>query len=254
MNNFSSLSIIIIVKNEEKNIADCLKTAKWAEEIILVDSGSTDKTLAVARKTIPSIKIITTRAGSFSDWRNLGLKEAKGKWIFYQDADERITPALQKEIITVIEIGSFDYFMMPRLNNLLGKDMKHGGWYPDYVTRLFRKDKLKGWQGKIHESPKAQGKRGKLKNHLYHLTHRDISSMVLKSLEWSRIEAELYYDSGFFSVGLKQLIFAPIKEFLRRIFWLRGFQDGIEGWIEAGMQAFNKFLTFSQLWEMKHKK
>lgn len=245
------LSVIVIAKDEEEMIRDCLERVTWAEEIILVDTGSTDKTLAIAKKTIPEIKIVKTKKGSFSDWRNLGLKKASGEWVFYVDADERVSPELKKEIKQVIQEEKYDYFIMPRLNNLLGKNMRYGGWYPDYVTRVFKRKKLIGWQGKIHESPIVKGKKGQLKNELLHIAHRSISTMVLKTIQWARLEAEQFYQQKAKPVSWYHLLLLPTKEFLRRVFWLQGFRDGIKGWIEGGMQAFSKFLTFAYLYQMQ---
>lgn len=250
---FEVLSVVIIAKNEQKMIGECLEGVKWADEIILVDSGSTDKTIEVARKIIPKIKIVETEKGSFSDWRNRGLKNVHGAWVLYIDADERVSIDLQREIKEVIENNNYDYFIMPRLNNLLGKDMRHGGWYPDYVTRLFKKDKISHWQGKIHESPVVKGRKGQLKNELNHMTHHNLSDMVLKSLKWAHLEAEQFYEKKSPAVSWRHLLILPLKELIRRIIFLRGFQDGIVGFIEGVMQAFNKFLVFAYLWEMQRK-
>ena len=294
----TSLSIIIIAKNEEKMIKGCLESVSWADEVVLVDSGSTDRTIKICKEIIPEIKIIETKKGnceamgaprgippwsrhnvgrgvrerratakgwnpletsepgervSFSDWRNQGLKNASGLWVLYIDADERVSLDLQKEIKEVIKNNNYDYFIIPRLNNLLGKDMRHGGWYPDYVTRLFKKAKISHWQGKIHESPVAKGKKGQLKNELKHITHQSLSDMILKSLKWAHLEAEQFYEKKSPSVSWRHLLILPLKEFLRRVILLKGFQDGIKGFIEGVMQAFNKFLVFAYLWEMQRK-
>jgi len=254
MNKTQNLSVIIIAKNEEKMIKECLESIRWANEVVLVDTGSTDKTIEIAQKIIANIKIVKTKKGSFSDWRNLGLKNISGVWVLYIDADERISIDLQKEIKEAIKNNNYDYFIMPRLNNLLGKDMRHGGWYPDYVTRLFKKGKISHWQGRIHESPVVKGGQGQLKNELTHITHQNLRDMILKSLQWAKLEAEQFYEKKAPSVSWRHLLILPLQEFIRRVFLLRGFQDGIEGWIEGGIQAFNKFLIFAYLWEMQSKK
>lgn len=250
----TQISVIIIAKNEEKMIGECLKSVQWAKEVILVDTGSTDKTIKVAKTIIPEIKIVQTKKGSFSDWRNLGLQHAQGEWVFYVDADERVSLKLENEIKHALKENHYDYFIIPRLNNLLGKDMYHGGWYPDYVTRLFKRGKLGTWYGKIHESPKVEGKKGRLENKLLHITHRRIEDMVLKTLQWAKLEAEQFYEKKVPPVSWHHLLLLPTKEFIRRVFYLRGFQDGIEGFIEGGMQAFSKFLTFAYLWEKQRKR
>lgn len=253
MESKEKLSVIILARNEEGMIGECLKSISWVDEVILVDTGSTDKTIEVAKKIIPDIKITETKKGSFSDWRNLGLKNATRAWVLYVDADERVRPILKKEIKEAIKENQFDYFIMPRLNNLLGRDMRHGGWYPDYVTRLFKKKALLQWRGRIHESPQVEGKKGKLQNELYHITHRCLKDMILKTRQWAYLEAEQFYEKKAPAVSSKHLVWLPLREFLRRVICLQGFRDGIEGWIEGGMQAFSKFLTFAYLWKMQKK-
>jgi len=134
------LSIIILAGNEEKIIAECLKTCSFANEIILVAANSNDNTKKIATKIYPKIKIIEVNDEynkHFSKWRNLGYKASKGDWVLYIDADERITPNLQKEIALAIQNKETTHYAIPRANYFLGKRVKHGGTYPDYVKRNF---------------------------------------------------------------------------------------------------------------------
>ena len=138
-----SLSVVVITKDEEVKIKDCLKSVDWAGEIVVIDTGSKDNTLEVAKKFTQKIYRFTS--GRFSDWRNYGLSKAGGKWVLYLDSDERITPLLKKEITAIINETNIKYSAcaIARRNIILGKEMKHGGWWPDYVIRLFLKEKLR---------------------------------------------------------------------------------------------------------------
>lgn len=244
-------SVIIITKNEEKMIKDCLESVKWADEIIIVDSGSKDKTLEIARKY--TNKIYTYKKGSFSDWRNFGLEKAKGEWVLYIDADERITPALRTEIkYKILNIKNINAYAIPRRNVLLGKEIRYGGWFPDYVKRLFRRDKLLKWKGRLHEEPIFEGELDHLKEPMIHITHRNLSSMIEKTREWSKIEAELLYQAGHPPVTWWRLLRVMLTEFWYRGIKKQGWRDGTVGWIEIFFQMFSRFITYARLWERQN--
>lgn len=257
------LSVIILTKNEEKRIKDCLDSVKWADEIILVDSGSTDKTIPIAKKYGAKIVSYKTPRPEYSLWRNRGLKETKGDWVFYLDADERATPELKKEILALLSqrshgpvrgAGEVGGWAIPRRNFYLGKEMKYGGAWPDYVKRLFKKDKLKKWKGRLHEEPIFEGELGHLKEPIIHLTHRDLSSMVEKTRKWSKIEAELLYQADHPPVTWWRILRIMITEFWKRGVKLQGWRDGTIGWIEIIFQMFSRFITYARLWEMQQRR
>ena len=161
------LSVVILAKNEEKIIKDCLESVKWADEVILVDSGSTDKTLVMAKEFGAKIVNSPSKKLAFAKWRNQGLKVAQGDWLLYVDADERVTPELKKEIESLIKSKPKAVaFEIPRKNFYLGKEVRYGGAWPDYVRRLFLKKKLKGWVNQLHEHPEVEGSWGRLKHPL----------------------------------------------------------------------------------------
>lgn len=252
------LSIVIIARDEEKIIKDCLESAKWADEIVLVDTGSADKTFQIAKKYgAKIIKLPVSKEKDFSKWRNEGLKAAQGEWILYIDADERVTPELKKEIQEVITKTEYEAYEIPRRNYYLGKEMHYGGAWPDYVRRLFLKKKLKGWQEKLHEHPVVDGEWGRLESPLIHQTHRDLSSMVEKTREWSKIEAELLfknYSGGHPPVTWWRILRIMLTEFWHRGIKLQGLRDGTVGWIEVIFQMFSRFITYARLWELQQKK
>jgi glycosyltransferase involved in cell wall biosynthesis len=247
------LSIIIITLNEEELLEDCLESAKWADELIVLDGGSTDKTLAIAAKYQAKVFFQETKEKNWAAWHNQGKKEAAGEWIFYLDADERLTPELKEEIQKVIKDEQFNVYAVPRQNILLGRAMKFGGWYPDYQIRLFKKDKLIKWQGKLHERPFFEGELGYLKNHLVHITHRDLFSMTRKTSEWSGIEAQLLFKANHPPVVWWRILRVMFSEFLDRFVKKQAWRDGTIGWIEGLFQVFNKFLIYARLWELQRK-
>lgn len=248
------LGAIIIARNEEEMIAGCLEKLKWLDEVILVDTGSTDKTLAVAKKTLPSVKILATKDGDFSQWRNLGFKKASADWILYVDADERINRSLKKEIISNIEKkNEVAAFCFPRENYYFGQRVKYGGSWPDFVTRLFKKSKFLGWEGIIHESPKFKGKLQTLKNPIVHLAHRNLSSCLRKGIKWTKLEAELLFQASHPRVTWWRLIKVSLEEFVKRYLILQGWRDGTVGMIEALVQNCNRFMVYVQLWEKQQK-
>ena len=247
------LSVIVIAKNEEQMIRDCLASIKWADEIILVDSGSTDKTMEIAKKYSARIISLPTEKLEFAKWRNAGLKAAKGDWVFYLDADERVTPELQKEIEKAIGDTKYVTYAIPRRNYYLGREMHYGGAWPDYVKRLFFKEKLRYWERELHENPVFDGEMGRLKNPIVHIAHRDLSLMVEKTREWSKIEAELLYKTGHPPVTWWRILRIMLSEFWLRGVKLQGWRDGTVGWIEIIFQMFSRFVTYGRLWELQQK-
>lgn len=249
----NKLSVIVITKNEEKNIEDCLKSLRdWVDEIIIIDSFSTDKTKVLAKKF--GVKIFECKADDFAERRQMGLVKANNQWLLYVDADERVSEKLKKEIIGKIRLPyNFVAFMIPRLNIFFGQPMKYEGWYPDYQTRLFKKEKLKHWFGRIHESVKVDGEVGILKNNMIHLSHLSITKGFEKSVKWTQIEAELMFQAHHPSITLFHFIKTTFMEFFERVFLKKGIKEGNIGWLEGIIQAFNKFLIYSQLWEKQQK-
>lgn len=249
------LSVIILTRNEEKMIKDCLESIRWADEIILVDSGSTDKTIEIAKKFGAKIIEVPSKKLEYAKWRNKGLEEAKGDWILYLDADERVTPGLKKEIKQIISASKSENFAhaIPRRNFYLGKEVRFGGAYPDYVKRLFKRDKLKKWEGRLHEEPVYEGELEHLKEPMVHLTHRDLSSMVEKTRRWSKIEAELLYQAKHPPVSWWRILRIMLGELWLRGIKQQGWRDGTVGWIEIIYQMFSRFITYARLWERQQK-
>lgn len=190
------ITVIVFVfwPEEEELIEACLRTVTWADEILILDNGATPKTLQIARKFTKNI--IKDNTKDFASRHNLAKDLAKGNWILYVDADERISKSLAGEIRETVKDPKYAAYQLPRIHYFLGKEAIYGDYYPDFVTRLFKKDRLVGWTGRIHESSKIDGEIGRLKSPMYHLTHRDIRSMVKKTLDFSEHEAQLRLEAN----------------------------------------------------------
>ncbi|MCH7640857.1 glycosyltransferase family 2 protein [Patescibacteria group bacterium] len=248
------LSAVVPVKNTENLIDDCLKSIGWVNEIIVVDDSSTDKTVEKAKK-YKNVEVVEGW-GSFSDRRNQGIKKSNCDWFLIVDADERVPKSLRDEISQLINKSTSQYsaFAIPRRNFILGKELKHGGWWPDYAKRLFKRDKFKKWTGELHEEPVFKGKLGHLKNPLIHLKHDNLSDMVDKTNEWSEIEAKLMYKAKHPPMNILRFATAMFREFWLRMVKQRAFMDGSTGIIYALYQVFSRFVSYAKLWELQIQK
>lgn len=259
----NKLSAIVIAKNEEEHIGDCLKALSWADEIVVVDTGSTDKTVQLAKKH--GAIVVNTRGGSFNAWREKGLKNAGGEWLLYVDADERVTPKLHREIAKLLKgEPAYPAYAIPRRNFIFGKEFKHSGQWPDYVKRLFKRSTLKGWSGELHEEPRylfqgkeASGQEGTI-GHLtaafIHYKHKQLGEMVEKTNKWSEIEAKLMFDAGHPPMNLARFGSAIVREFWLRMVRQLAFLDGGEGIIYAMYQVYSRFISYAKLWELQEMK
>ncbi|MCX6705782.1 MAG: glycosyltransferase family 2 protein [Candidatus Woesebacteria bacterium] len=223
-------AIVLVGGNYDKTLLEkCLDSLSWTDEIVRVETDS-----------VP---------GSFSEWRNYGAQKATGNWLFYVDSDEEVTPELREEIRREIFEGKFLAYAIPRSNTLLGKRMRHGGWWPDFVVRLIKKDALIKWQGQLHEQPKVKGEIGHLKEPLNHISHRSLTEMVEKTNKWSEIEAELLFKSGHPKMNIARFFSAGFREFWYRAVIKLGFLDGTIGVIEVFYQTYSRLITYAKLWE-----
>lgn len=246
-----TLSAVIITKDEERMIANCLWTLAFADECIVVDTGSTDNTVQIASRM--GARVVEVLGGSFADWRTAGKEASSGDWILYIDADERVTPKLSREILHTIQYTSNAAYALKRNNIHFGKWFEHGGWQNDVLVRLFKRAHLREWQGKVHEHAVVDGIIAELKEPLVHLTHRNIKDGLVKSYTWTDIEASLLYEANARPVGAFTLLRKFGMEFFRRLLIQKGYKDGVEGWIESFQQAINRFFVYERLWELQQK-
>lgn len=236
---------------EEKYIETALKSISWVDEIIVIDNGASLKALAIVKKYTKNIYF--TPDNSFASRHNFGKEKATGNWLLYLDADERISKNLSLEIKKVLENPQADAYDLNRQNFYLGKEFRFGDRYPDFVTRLFKKDKLINWVGEVHETSKVSGKIAKLLAPLFHLTHRDIYSMIKKTINYSEHEAKLRLAANHPPVVWWRLIRVFLTEFFNRVIKYQGWRQGTEGWIDGIFQAFSLFIVYARLWELQRK-
>lgn len=247
----SSISAIIIAKNEERMIGACLDSLTFCNEMLVVDNESSDKTAEIAKKK--GARVVSHKMRDFSQARDFGLAHAKSAWILYVDADERVTEPLRNSIkyqVLSIKYDDMGAFRIKRKNYYFGN---HEWPYVERLERLFKKDKLKGWHGKLHESPEVDGRVGELDGFLLHYTHRNLSEMVEKTLEWSKIEAQLRYDAGHPRVTWWRFPRVMLSAFYNSYITQSGWKAGMVGIVESTYQAFSMFVTYARLWEMQKK-
>ncbi|MBU0578850.1 glycosyltransferase family 2 protein [Patescibacteria group bacterium] len=249
--NRPSITAIILAKNEAEMIVNCINTLWWCNEILVIDCASSDETAKLAETA--GARVVSFSHRSMAKTRNESLKRVKTNWVFYVDADERVTPTLAKEIMVQLETSCATALKISRQNVHYGKIMHHGGWEKDYVTRVFNKEYFQNWFGDIHESPKFKGKLLELQSPLIHLTHRNTIDGLTKTISWTPIEADLLAKAGSGSVRVRTILRKGIMEFVRRGIFKFGFRDGVEGWIEAMVQGINRMLVYIQLWEKQRK-
>lgn len=246
----AKLSAIVITKNEQSMIADCLISLEFADEIIVVDTGNSDNTNKIAIEH--DAKVIKSSGNDYSQFRNAGLATASGEWILYIDADERVTPLLRQEIMDVIKRNnSFSAFDILHQNIFLGKQMNFGGWGGDYVTRLLKKSQHSGHKNALHEQPIFEGKSKRLENSLIHFSHRDLSSMLDKTLLYTGFEAQLRIDANHPKIVSWRFVRVMFSEAWKRFIVLEAWRDGVEGVIDGIFQVFNSFIIYARLWEMQ---
>ena len=244
------VTVLILTKDNEELITNCLNSVKdWAKEIVIVDSGSQDKTLKICQAFDCTIHEVGWRG--FSGQRNMAARKTSGEWLLYLDPDERVTKKLRDEIALLPEENGVSAYAVNRENIILGKFLIKGGWYPDEQVRLVRRKELLGWEGVLHEYPKVRRGIGKLTGAIVHLTHRGINWSLEKTIGYTDQEAALYFKAGHGSVRWWHLFLAPIKEFWWRGLAKLGLFEGTEGVITVLYQAFDAFLVRAKIWELQ---
>jgi len=241
------LSVIILTHNVEDEIIPAIKSSQFADEIIAIDTGSTDRTLDICRKF--GVKIVHTTTDSFSKWRNDGAKAAKGDWLLYLDSDERIPVKLAGEVLSTIQNPTHSAYTISRYEVFLGKHLNH--WGDPRVLRLMKRFALKRWEGKLHEQPMIDGSVGDLRQQRDHLSHKNIDEKLPNTLLWSKTEATMLLNAGHPPMVGWRFVRIMFTEFWDRCLKQGLWKDGTEGWIEIIYQMFSKFVTYERLWEMQ---
>ncbi len=247
-----------MVKNTKKN-----RIVKTSVSVVIIYGGNFNEiSLEAAKKSVKwcdEIILINGNKGSFSDWRNEGLEKAKGDWILYLDTDEELSKDLKIEICKLIEnwklgIGNSIYaYAIPRKNFIFGNEFTHSGQYPDYQKRLFKKEALKKWIGKVHEEPIFDGELGHLLSPLIHHKNMTIAEMIEKTNKWSEIEADLMIKANHPPMNIFRFMSAGFREFVLRFIKQKAYLDGKEGIIYGIYQIYSKLISYSKLWEKQLK-
>lgn len=250
----SKLSITIITLNEEKFIGKCIESVLGiADEIILVDSLSSDRTVEIAKGL--GAKVFEHKFDNYGKQKNFASSKASGEWILSLDADEVLEEGSKEEILNAIKTNSFQAYSMPRKNIILGKFIRHSRWQPELDRHiwLYKKERAK-WMGEVHEEIKVDGRVGKLKFGKIHYQYENISQFLIMMNNYSSIEAEKRYSDGERFSVLK-LIADPLYNFLVRYFYRLGFLDGWRGFVLSYLMAIYHTEVAVKLWEYgNHKK
>lgn len=244
-----TLSVVVSAFNSEKEIEDCLKSVSWAQEIIVVDNSSTDRTLEAAKKYTDNT-FTKQNNPMLNVNKNFGFSKATGEWILCLDADERVTPELQKEIKERIGNSRLSGCWIPRKNIIFGKWIEHTGWYPDHQLRLFKRGKGRFEEKHVHEMIKIQGDTEYLKNNLLHYNYASISQFLGKLNIYVPNEAEQLINNGY-KFKWQDVIRVPAKEFLSRFFAREGYKDGFHGLILSLLMSFYHLLIIATIWERR---
>lgn len=240
-----TISVIIIAKNAEKTINNCLNSLKFSNEIIVLDSGSSDRTKEICRQYTDLV--FETDWQGFGIQKNRALEKATSDWVLSIDSDEEITEELALEIQNIIREEKLTAFYMPRLSNYCGKWMKHGGWYPDYVLRLWKRGTAHFTNDLIHEKVMVKkGEIGYLKNPLLHYAYNDLNSVLNKVNSYSTIGAQMAFEKGKKS-SLSKAILHGFATFIKSYFFKLGFLDGREGFILAVSNAEGCYYRYLKL-------
>lgn len=246
------LSVVIIAKNEEKNILDCLETVLWADEIIIVDDNSEDRTIEVVKSlSSKKIKVYSKSLNEdFASQRNYALSKATKKWVLFLDADERVTNELREEINTFlienIKISNINGFFIKRKDIMWGKELKHGETGGIKLLRFAKKDSGI-WKGKVHEIWEVEGNISEMENNLIHFPHQTIDEFLSEINFYTTLRAKELYENKIES-SVKNIILYPKGKFIKNYFIKLGFLDGIEGLIFAIFMSLHSFLVRGKLW------
>ncbi|MGA2668417.1 MAG: glycosyltransferase family 2 protein [Ignavibacteria bacterium] len=243
---------IVITYNEERNIRECLESIKWLEEIVIVDSHSTDSTPQIAKHYTD--KIFTIDITNVTQKRIFSLEKAANEWILFLDADERVTPELKDEILVLKNKQEEDItgYYINRKNFYLGKWIKHCGLCPDYHLRLFKKDYGAVTDRVVHEAVNVEGQTSRLKNHIYHYSYPDLNILLEKINYYSTLEAEEHFHHGK-KISKTGAFTHGISAFLRVYISRMGFLDGIYGLYVSFTDACVNFLTQLKLLKLQNK-
>ncbi|MEN3044959.1 MAG: glycosyltransferase family 2 protein [Candidatus Hydrothermales bacterium] len=242
---------VIIALNAEETIERAIDSLFFCDEIIVIDGGSTDKTLEIVRKK--KAIVFERKFDNFKNQREFALSKVKTDWVIFLDSDEQVEKTLAEEILKEIKKNTEDGFYLMRASYFLGKLIRFGGWYPDYSLRVFRKEKARISESIVHEKILVEGKVKKIKRgKIIHYTDPDLFHYINKLNLYTELSARELFSKGK-RASILDLIFRPLYFFLRMYIIRLGFLDGFHGFILAICSSFHTFIKYAKLWNLSHK-
>ncbi|MBL7085357.1 MAG: glycosyltransferase family 2 protein [Candidatus Omnitrophica bacterium] len=249
MHNKIPLSVAVITKNEEVNIKECLESVKWADEIVIVDDNSEDKTVEIARNYTD--RIFRKKMDIEGRHRNWAYDQARNSWILSLDADERVTPELKEEISGAISNpGEFKGFAIPRRNYIGNYWVKYGGWYPSAQLKLFKKEDFRWEEVEVHPRAFLNGACGKLNNDIVHYSYKDFADFLNKMNKQTTLEAIKWVKDGR-RMGLGRALWRTYDRFMRTFFRKKAYKDGFTGFMVSIFSGLYQILSYAKYQELK---
>ncbi|MBF8258776.1 MAG: hypothetical protein HW377_1150 [Actinobacteria bacterium] len=243
------ISAVVIALDEGRNIAACLESLRWADEIVVVDSGSSDGTKEIARRYTE--KVFDVPWKGFGPQKQAAVELSSNDIVLNVDCDERVTPELAEEIATLLSMpGITAAYTVPRRTFLGGKEIRHCGWYPDRTTRLFDRTRARFSADLVHERVEVSGETGSLKGHLLHYSFSGIGEMIPKINRYSDLSARQMYERGK-RCGIADLTLRPAFAFLKTYLLRLGFLDGVEGVVISATTGWLAFAKYAKLRELE---
>lgn len=252
MSEHRPLSAVIIACNESARIRDCLASVSFADEILLVDSGSEDDTREIALSM--GARVVDQDWLGYGPQKQFAVEQAGYDWVYCLDADERVTEELQKSILEVLEDASeaVSAYEHPRRNHFLGQPLFHGEGYPDMSLRLFDRRHARWSTDSVHEKVDADGEVGRLSGDLLHLSEDGIADYLRKQDHYTTLQAQILFERGK-KIGGSKLVFSPLLRFIKFYVLRQGFRDGVPGLIHILIGCFNSFTKYAKLVELQKK-
>ncbi len=244
------ITAVVLTKNEEKNIVDCLESLSFCNEILIIDDNSQDRTVEIAKKMGAKV-FVHSLENDFSKQRNYGLAKAKGEWVLFIDADERVSSALAREIIFRVSENKYNGFFVKRVDTIWGRRLRFGEAGSAWRIRLGRKTAGK-WIGVVHEGWFIDKKVGELANELNHFPHQSMGEFLKEINYYTKLRANELNEKRV-TVKWYDIILYPEFKFLQNFIFKLGFMDGLPGLIFALMMSFHSFLVRGKLWILNQK-